>query len=489
MFDWRVVRAQPRHRGGSLAASPGTYSGPMAGFGREPGRPPAPSPARRSSSTTAAAPATTDGCEPFAAAPRAASPLVDRGNCNFTVKVKNAQTAGAATADRASTTSPGPATHGRRRPHHHHPVGHGQPGRRQPLKANLPFTVDPRRRHRRPPDRDSDLDAGVIAHEYGHGISNRLTGGPATVSCLNNAEQMGEGWSDWLALNLTAHAGRPRRTARGVGELRDLRAARRRRASARRPTPPTWPSTPPPTASVADVVNTQPVPHGVGYVWATHALGGLLEPGRQARLQPGHLRRLDDGRQQPGAPAGDGRHEAPALPARASSTAANAILLADQALTGGDNQCVIWAGFAKRGLGFSANQGSSTASRWRRRSTCRPTCTIHRVAVPAVDPPALTPRTAGSTVTAIVQPERRSGSWDLRGSPQSGRSIARPRRRSGRCSPRPSRWATGCGTTRDRPVRYPWKTVKAWATAAARWSALHGRREPGRLLQLQAVAA
>ena len=49
------------------------------------------------------------------------------------------------------------------------------------------------------PDRDSDLDAGVIAHEYGHGISNRLTGGPATATCLGNAEQMGEGWSDWSA--------------------------------------------------------------------------------------------------------------------------------------------------------------------------------------------------------------------------------------------------------------------------------------------------
>ena len=48
------------------------------------------------------------------------------------------------------------------------------------------------------PDRDSDLDNGVIAHEYGHGISNRLTGGPTTVTCLNNAEQMGEGWSDWF---------------------------------------------------------------------------------------------------------------------------------------------------------------------------------------------------------------------------------------------------------------------------------------------------
>src|SRR5690606_22285857 len=33
---------------------------------------------------------------------------------------------------------------------------------------------------------------------------------------------------------------------------------------------------------------------------------------------------------------------------------------ADLALTGGDNQCLIWEGFAKRGLGFSAAQGSSS---------------------------------------------------------------------------------------------------------------------------------
>ena len=36
------------------------------------------------------------------------------------------------------------------------------------------------------PDRDSDLDSGVIIHEYGHGFSNRLTGG--NVGCLDNPE-------------------------------------------------------------------------------------------------------------------------------------------------------------------------------------------------------------------------------------------------------------------------------------------------------------
>jgi hypothetical protein len=39
----------------------------------------------------------------------------------------------------------------------------------------------------------------------------------------------------------------------------------------------------------------------------------------------------------------------------------DAILTADVALTGGQNQCEIWAGFAKRGLGFSAKQGESTS--------------------------------------------------------------------------------------------------------------------------------
>jgi uncharacterized repeat protein (TIGR01451 family) len=37
----------------------------------------------------------------------------------------------------------------------------------------------------------------------------------------------------------------------------------------------------------------------------------------------------------------------------------DAILAADMALTSGANQCEIWTGFAKRGSGFSADQGSS----------------------------------------------------------------------------------------------------------------------------------
>jgi extracellular elastinolytic metalloproteinase len=37
------------------------------------------------------------------------------------------------------------------------------------------------------PDRDGDLDATIVYHEYGHGISTRLVGGPSNSSCLGSA--------------------------------------------------------------------------------------------------------------------------------------------------------------------------------------------------------------------------------------------------------------------------------------------------------------
>ncbi len=52
---------------------------------------------------------------------------------------------------------------------------------------------------------DGELDNGVVTHEHAHGISTRLTGGPNNSSCLDNAEQMGEGWSDYFALMMTTN--------------------------------------------------------------------------------------------------------------------------------------------------------------------------------------------------------------------------------------------------------------------------------------------
>jgi extracellular elastinolytic metalloproteinase len=64
---------------------------------------------------------------------------------------------------------------------------------------------------------DGSLDNGIIAHEYAHGISNRLTGGRANTSCLTNDEQMGEGWSDFFALVMTHEPGDKGQDRRGIG--------------------------------------------------------------------------------------------------------------------------------------------------------------------------------------------------------------------------------------------------------------------------------
>lgn len=52
------------------------------------------------------------------------------------------------------------------------------------------------------PNRDASLDTGIVYHEFGHGVSNRLTGGPSNSSALRALQSggMGEGWSDFLAL-------------------------------------------------------------------------------------------------------------------------------------------------------------------------------------------------------------------------------------------------------------------------------------------------
>ncbi|WP_312324270.1 M36 family metallopeptidase, partial [Soonwooa sp.] len=62
--------------------------------------------------------------------------------------------------------------------------------------------------------KNSSFDNGVIVHEYGHGISNRLTGN--SMGCLSNSEQMGEGWSDFFALMMTNKPEYTAATARSI---------------------------------------------------------------------------------------------------------------------------------------------------------------------------------------------------------------------------------------------------------------------------------
>ncbi|CAI4220101.1 unnamed protein product [Parascedosporium putredinis] len=44
------------------------------------------------------------------------------------------------------------------------------------------------------PPRDSSFEAGVVIHEFTHGLSTRLTGGPANSGCLSSADDSAQGW-------------------------------------------------------------------------------------------------------------------------------------------------------------------------------------------------------------------------------------------------------------------------------------------------------
>jgi extracellular elastinolytic metalloproteinase len=52
------------------------------------------------------------------------------------------------------------------------------------------------------PERDSSFVNQIIIHEYSHGVTQRLTGGPDKTSCLSSDESnaLSEGWSDFFAI-------------------------------------------------------------------------------------------------------------------------------------------------------------------------------------------------------------------------------------------------------------------------------------------------
>ncbi|MEL7119088.1 MAG: M36 family metallopeptidase [Bacteroidota bacterium] len=197
---------------------------------------------------------------------------------------------------------------------------------------------------------DGSFDNGVVVHEYGHGISTRLTGGAQTRSCLFNDEQMGEGWSDFYALALTTLADTEENRTRGIGTY-SVRESTTSTGIRRQPYSPNLAFN---NQTYVDIINTVQAPHPVGEIWAT-TLWDLYwalvdEYGFDEDVYLGNggnnraIQLVTDGLKLQRCSPGflDGR---------------DAILTADQLTYGGDNQCLIWEVFARRGLGFSAIQG------------------------------------------------------------------------------------------------------------------------------------
>ncbi|KAF8749252.1 Fungalysin metallopeptidase (M36) [Rhizoctonia solani] len=177
-------------------------------------------------------------------------------------------------------------------------------------------------------------------HEYGHGISNRLTGG-GTATCLQTTESrgLGEGWSDALA-DWTEQKSATERpfTLGSYVYTRNIR---------------TYPystdkSVNPRTYAT---LNGLTAVHSIGEVWA------LIWHEIYAALIAEHGFTTE--KNNPDSTAGnvvalhlfiDGMKLQPCNPT--FITARNAVIQADANRYNGANKCLLWRAYAKRGLGY-----------------------------------------------------------------------------------------------------------------------------------------
>ncbi len=209
--------------------------------------------------------------------------------------------------------------------------------------------------------RDGDVDNGIIAHEFGHGVSNRLFGGPLNVNCVSNGEHQGEGISDYIALMLTQLWATSNTNSgligRGIGTYALGQATtgigiRSQRYST--------------DMAINNKVYQAVLPaavHDRGEFWcaaAWEATWAII--------------------QQSGTVAPDiyfngtstaGNHVAYRIAIQAMKLAPcgsgfidhrDGWLKADTLLYGGTYSCAIWRAFAKRGMGFFASQGSPNSA-------------------------------------------------------------------------------------------------------------------------------
>lgn len=281
--------------------------------------------------------------------------LIERGVCTFKEKVLNAQRAGAigviicntedallSMADPGNLTDPTIPAVLIRSSHCKLIRDNLNQGVEVTLQLPKPIAVSAL---------DATIDNGIVAHEYGHGISIRLTGGPEVNSCLVNEEQMGEGWSDFFTLVTTVQAPAAEERTKGIGTYvfnldPSARGIRRLPYSADMNQN---------GQTYNDIIGAA-IPHGVGEVWAgvlwdmywtfSDLYGWDADPTNRTAGNNIAIQLAMDGMKLQTCNPGylDGR---------------DAIIAADLIDNGGANECLLWEIFARRGLGFDADQGTA----------------------------------------------------------------------------------------------------------------------------------
>jgi hypothetical protein len=221
-----------------------------------------------------------------------------------------------------------------------------------------------------PPDRDGSLDQEVVVHELTHGLTERLVGGGVGTSQLQ-AMGMAEGWSDFYALAMLAEetddpnavypfSGYVSYRFLGLQQNYYYGIRRYPYSSDTTKNPLTLKDIDPSAASPHAGIPTSPILggtaadeiHNMGEVWCAvlwevHA--ALVEKLGFAQGNPLALQLVTDGLKL-----------CPANPTYLE--ARDAIILADQVLTGGSVYDELWIAFAKRGFGFSATVPASDTS-------------------------------------------------------------------------------------------------------------------------------
>jgi len=213
------------------------------------------------------------------------------------------------------------------------------------------------------PQKDGDVDNGIIVHEFGHGISNRLAGGPSQAGCVSNAEQMGEGWSDYYALMATQDWGNSLLTdgfnkPRGIGTYATGQSPSGAGIRSQRYCT---------NFAINNKVYATSIPgtnqqHSRGELWCATLWdmtwniinqAGSINPNIFDASGAGGnsiaLKLVTEGLKLQACNSGfiDGR---------------NGILQADQILYAGAYRCAIMQAFARRGMGFDASQGSANST-------------------------------------------------------------------------------------------------------------------------------
>ena len=303
-----------------------------------------------------------NGCNPIENVSEVAGniALVDRGLCDFSLKAFNAQEAGAISVIICNVEGGG-VLNG---------MGGGDNAElvtitpllvpksacdriKASILSNIDVIVTIQNRGPEGPNYfDGAVDNGIIVHEFSHGVSLRLIGGPGNTLCLANAEQAGEGISDFFTLATTVEEGDTGPDPRGIGNYANAQSVN---GQGIRSFPYSTDLAINPL--VYNDIRTRTGQHAFGEVWST-ALWEIYwafveESGLDTKWED-----EESGNYKAVRLVIEGMKEVPCEPSLIDLR--DGILKADTLLYNGENARLLWFAFAKRGFGYLADDGGNS---------------------------------------------------------------------------------------------------------------------------------